>query len=140
MLFRERKGDLFSSDDNLALCVSADFHMSAGVAVQFRDRFGHKMSLIQEGWGMGQVARRLDSEGERYVFYMVTKPRYFQKPTYHSLRLTLVELARWCELLRLPSLSIPPIRCFRDKLHWPTVRQMVVEVFDGLDITITAYL
>jgi len=133
----ERQGSLFETMDNLAHCVSADFHMSAGIAVQFRDRFQHKLSLLEESWGVGQVARR--RVGNYYVFYMVTKPRYFQKPTYHSLGLALVELAKWCELLGLQTLSIPPISCCRDKLKWPIVRQMIMKVFNGLGLTITVY-
>lgn len=133
----ETKGDLFTSEDSLAHCVSADFRMSAGIAVEFRDRFGHQAALRSEGWAVGSVARK--RVHQRFVFYMVTKPLYYQKPTYTSLRQTLVQLARWVELLKIRTLAIPPISCVRDKLDWSIVKGMIKSVFDGLDVTITVY-
>ena len=137
MWLKEVHGDLFTAQDNMAHCVSADFRMSAGIAVKFRDKFNHQAELRAEGWGVGQVARK--QTGGLYVFYMVTKRVYHRKPTYRSLRCALVELARWVELLGLRSLAIPPISCVRDKLHWPTVRGMIIEVFGGINIGITVY-
>ena len=138
MILVERHGNLFANPDNFAHCVSSDFHMSAGIAVEFRDRYGHKSSLLSEGYRVGQVARRIGSD-HNYVFYLVTKQRYFMKPTYHSLQLTLTELAKWCELLNLKSLSIPPISCCRDRLSWLIVREMVWNSFKGLNIVVTVY-
>jgi len=137
MLLRETKGNLFASNDNLAHCVSADFRMSAGVAVQFRDRYGHQAELRAEGWPVGTVARK--RVRDQFVFYLVTKPIYFLKPTYASLRQTLVQLARWVELLGLRSLSIPPISCVRDRLNWNLVREMIKDVFEGINVVITVY-
>lgn len=111
--------------------------MSAGVAVHFKNRYGHQASLRAEGWAVGTVARR--KVEDKYIFYLVTKPRYFQKPTYGSLWLTLVQLARWTELLGLRSMSIPPISCVRDRLDWGRVRDLIGEAFRGADITITVY-
>lgn len=137
MLLKEVHGDLFAAKDNMAHCVSADFRMSAGIAVKFRDLFKHQAELRAEGWTVGQVARK--RSGDIYVFYMVTKYIYYRKPTYWSLYCALVELARWVELLGLRTMAIPPISCVRDKLHWGTVREMIKDVFDGIDIVITVY-
>lgn len=137
MKLLEVQGDLFASNDNLAHCVSADFHMSAGIAVEFKRRYHHKQALLTEGWEVGQVARK--THGKNYVFYMVTKERYFHKPAYADLWKTLTQLARWAELLGLSTMSIPPISCVRDKLNWLVVRKMIEEAFDGSDITITVY-
>lgn len=137
MKFRELKGDLFAASDNLAHCVSEDFHMSAGIAVQFKRKFGRQAQLREEGWRIGEVART--KEGPHYVFYLITKPRYFMKPTYKCLWATLVQLAKWVELLSLKSLSIPRISCVRDRLDWAIVREMIMEAFSGLEIQITVY-
>lgn len=138
MLLREVHGDLFVAKDNMAHCVSADFHMSAGIAVEFKNRYGHKAELLSECWEVGSVARKKLDSG-LYVFYMVTKARYFQKPTYSNLRRTIIELARWVELLGIRSLAIPPISCVRDKLEWSRVRAILEEVFNGLDVEIVVY-
>lgn len=46
----ELKGDLFSvsSDVALAHCVSADMHMSKGIAVLFRDKFKNVDNLKKQ--------------------------------------------------------------------------------------------
>ena len=111
--------------------------MSAGIAVEFKVRYGHQASLRAEGWAVGTVARR--RVGDYYVFYLVAKPRYFMKPSYYSLWLTLQQLARWAELLGLRTLSTPPVSCKRDKLSWTRVREMVRAAFDRLDIIITVF-
>ena len=41
-MIREQKGDIFSSEDNLAHCVSMDFAMFKGVAKEFKSRFGKR--------------------------------------------------------------------------------------------------
>lgn len=64
-------GDLFSSTDSLAHCVSEDFAMSKGVAVGFRDSFGGVDDLLSQNvqaGGLGVLSR-----DDRWVFYLVTK-------------------------------------------------------------------
>ena len=47
---QEKSGDLFScpSTDSLAHCISADVKMGAGIAVQFRKRFGNINSIQRQ--------------------------------------------------------------------------------------------
>lgn len=47
MFYKEEKRDLFSVSDSwyLAQCVSADFAMGAGIAVQFNKHFNVKENL-----------------------------------------------------------------------------------------------
>lgn len=112
--------------------------MGAGIAVEFKSRFGKKTLLQREGWSVGHAARTRE-EG-RYVFYLVTKPRYFMKPRYEDLEKCLVQLASWCELLNITALSMPRISCCRDRLEWGKVREMIKRVFEGLAIEITIFV
>lgn len=71
-------GDLFrwASDDHaLAHCVGADMAMTAGIAVEFRHRFGNVNYLLSQGKVPGEVAvlDALHSGRQAPVFYLVTK-------------------------------------------------------------------
>ncbi|XP_034250539.1 ADP-ribose glycohydrolase OARD1-like [Thrips palmi] len=130
-------GDLFTSRDNLAHCVSRDFHMNAGIAVKFKSTFGNQEKLSSGGWSVGTTARL--TTNDRHVFYLVTKERYFLKPSYDSLKASLVELARWVELLGIERLAIPRLGCGKDGLKWPIVRRILIEVFEGINVIITVF-
>ncbi len=103
----EVKGDLFGAKCSLAHCVSSDFHMSAGIARGFKNKFGGQEVLRAGGWLVGDAAHLRLSSG-RYVFYLVTKCRYYHLPTLENLTLSLEQLARRVKLLDLKELAVQP--------------------------------
>lgn len=138
MRFREIQGNLFSSEDSLAHCVSADFHMSAGIALQFKRRFpAHQAELLRGSWRVGEAARVRDSD--RYVFYLVTKPFFYDKPAKSAVGSAIYELARWVEFLGIRSLALPRIACGLDGHDWDEVREVILSAFHGLDVDLTVY-
>ena len=70
----EIKGNLFiESPKNciLAHCVSQDFHMGAGIVVEFKKRFGRVNELIQQNVKVGECCML---ENNNYIiFYLITK-------------------------------------------------------------------
>ena len=75
-----------TSGDSLCHCVSECLKMGKGIAVLFKEKYGQVEYLKSQGVQTGGVAI-LDmtaSEG-RYIYYLVTKPKYFDKPTYETL-------------------------------------------------------
>lgn len=129
-------GNLFDSKDSLAHCVSLDFKMGAGIALKFRQIFGNIDKLRSMKCKVGEVAYLQDND--RYIFYLITKEKYFQKPTYKSLELSLQNLYNLCKKLDIMKLSIPKIGCGLDKLDWNRVQDIIESVF--IDIKITVYL
>lgn len=128
----EKHGDLFSSSKMVALahCVSADFKMGAGIAVEFRDRFGHVKELIESKTRVGQVAT-LQFEKERApVYYLVTKEKYYNKPTYETLASCLQNLAQCCVRDQVVHLAIPRIATGLDKLEWNQVKKILSDTFN----------
>ncbi len=135
----EKEGDLFDDTQSaLAHCVSADLHMGAGIAVAFKTRFGQVDKLRAQQPAVGKCLV-LSEESQRCLFYLVTKPRYFDKPTYDTLRQALVDLREQCATHNVTALSIPRIGCGLDKLAWPRVKAMLATVFKRTLITITVY-
>lgn len=140
----EIKGDLFTSDDNLAHCVSADFKMSAGIAKTFKAKFGQKEALLATGVGVGKCAvLRISSKEDnvsvpkiRYIFYLVTKEKYWQKPTYETLRDSLRSMYEYCKKHDITSISMPRIGCGLDGLEWSKVRKIVLSELKNILITV----
>jgi O-acetyl-ADP-ribose deacetylase (regulator of RNase III) len=135
---REVTGNLFSSRECLAHCVSSDFHMGAGIAVQFKSRFGGVSELLDQRCSVGQVAYLF--RGGRIIFYLVTKARYFHRPTLAALRSCLCELARLCRELRVACLSIPRLGCGLDGLVWEDVKREMYWAFQNMNSQITVFV
>ena len=83
MKYTEIKGDLFkvSGDYVLAHCISSDAKMGAGIAVQFKKRFD-LTNTTRLGNTEGLPVGTAFMEGR--VINLITKQRYFHKPTYQG--------------------------------------------------------
>merc|ERR1719242_686713 len=79
------KGDLFTSSESSSLChcVSRDLGMGKGIAVLFKKKFGGVDALRKQGAKIGECAILMRQS--RFVYYLITKERYFHKPTYETI-------------------------------------------------------
>ena len=141
MIYKEEKRDLFTVPEEyyLAHCISADFGMGKGIVVEFNKKFNMKTILQNKypnfvndyhhyKWGgMALIEGR--------VINLITKERYWHKPTYQTMREAL-NIAR----LRLPTdckkIAMPIIGCGLDRLQWDKVSEIIKEVFENTDIEI----
>jgi O-acetyl-ADP-ribose deacetylase (regulator of RNase III) len=138
------QGDLFisSNESSLAHCVSHDFRMGAGIAKIFHNKFGQVDELIAQHAGIGDMAvleDQNDGKPSRYIYYLVTKQRYFHKPTYDSLTQSLEKMCNHMIENNIQKLSIPKIGCGLDKLKWGRVKKILSIVFEDTNIEITVY-
>jgi O-acetyl-ADP-ribose deacetylase (regulator of RNase III) len=133
----EIKCDLFDAKECLCHCVSADFYMGKGIAVEFKNRFGCVQELLSQKKGVGGVAI-LSIDGKK-IFYLVTKEKYYLKPTYESLTNCLKELAEECIRLNIKHLAMPKIGCGLDKLKWQKVKKIIQKELCDIGIEVTVY-
>ncbi|XP_065911254.1 ADP-ribose glycohydrolase OARD1-like [Dysidea avara] len=135
----EIKGDLFSCDptSSLAHCVSADLHMGKGIAVLFKKKFGCVAELKSQGVQPGGVAV-LKRSGQ-FIYYLVTKARYFHKPTMETLQKSLEALCSHAVSNGVKKLAIPRLGCGLDKLNWSAVSKLIGDIFSESGIEITVY-
>eukprot|EP01103_Thecamoeba_quadrilineata_P013290 TRINITY_DN3647_c0_g1_i2.p1 TRINITY_DN3647_c0_g1~~TRINITY_DN3647_c0_g1_i2.p1 ORF type:complete len:132 (-),score=22.34 TRINITY_DN3647_c0_g1_i2:6-401(-) len=120
-----------------SLFESEDLRMGKGIAPIFKDTFGGVSELKSQAIKSGGVAWL--KRGERYVYYMITKPCYWQKPRYEDLWKSLEHLKYLCLEQNVTQLSMPAIGCGLDGLKWETVKIMIERTFEDLPITITIY-
>lgn len=135
MVFKERKRDLFTVDGKyyLAHCISSDCAMGAGIAVQFQKKFNLRGKLL-----------RYSDETRKHptcilvdrVFNLITKERYWHKPTYSSLYSSLNIMRTIAETNNIEYIAMPRIGSGLDRLQWGRVREMIQDTFEDSDIEI----
>lgn len=137
MKFSEEKRDLFEylktykeKPFYYAHCVSSDFALGKGIAKSFRKVY----HLTNEQLINGKVDNTLSITSN--VFNLITKSKYWQKPTYESLQKSLDTLKKCCISLSVKKLIMPKIGCGLDKLQWSNVKSMIKKTFNDLDIEI----
>ncbi|XP_023669172.1 ADP-ribose glycohydrolase OARD1 isoform X2 [Paramormyrops kingsleyae] len=136
---RYLKGNLFSCppQEALAHCISEDCRMGAGIAVLFKKQFGGVSDLKAQNKKTGDCA--VLRRHNRFVYYLITKKKASQKPTYESLKQSLVAMKTHCWENSVASISIPRIGCGLDRLSWEKVSVIIEEVFRDSNIRITVY-
>lgn len=141
-MIREEYCDLFTKSDEywLAHCISADFAMGKGIAVKFNEYFNMKARLKSEYpffWDKNGYC--LISDGTK-VFNLVTKEKYWYKPTYETIRQALIAMREQARLYKVDKIAMPLIGCGLDKLRWEKVRTIIEEVFATENVEILVCL
>lgn len=142
MKFNEQKGNLFELEDKyvLAHCISLDCEMGKGIAVEFDKRFsGMKVWLkrmVRANSYNFPIVIPAYKEDRLRVFNLITKEKYWHKPTYETMIKCIREIAEYCARHNIKYLAIPKIGCGLDRLQWGRVREIIKEEFKDLDIEI----
>jgi len=135
MIYTELYKDLFTVDKSyyLAHCIASDFRMGAGIAVQFQRKFSLRNKLIQVGKentfpGSCVLIGR--------ILNLITKSRSSGKPTYETLKSSLLKMRVLCTSFNITKIAMPKIGCGLDRLQWGKVKEMLFEIFNDMDIEI----
>lgn len=140
MIYNEEVKDLFTVSKNyfLAHCISADFALGAGIAKEFKNRGVKKQLKYNYSYskiGDALVTYSTDWIGE---LNLVTKDKYYEKPTLKSLTKALISMRDI--ILTYPieqhKIAMPQIACGLDRLKWENVSEIIKDVFKDTDIEI----
>lgn len=135
MILKEEKRNIFTVDDKyyFAHCISSDCKMGAGIAVDFQNKFHLRNALLNfdEDIRKHPTCILIDR-----VFNLITKKTYSGKPTYKSLEIAITDMADLIDLYKIKYLAMPKIGCGLDRLQWSSVREIIKEVFEDVDIEI----
>lgn len=146
MTYKEKKMDLFSvhNDYYLAHCISADFALGAGIAVQFCKRFDTKQKLksLYPGY-MYKWDAAIDEYGINgdcilvdNVLNLITKRNFWHKPTYQSMRMALNRMKSVVLERGIKKIAMPNIGCGLDGLCWDSVSALIFDTFQDVDVDI----
>lgn len=142
MIYREEIRDLFSVPDDyyFAHCISADFGMGKGIVVEFNKRFDMKNKLqVKDPDYLDRYNRHSiggDCILEGRVLNLVTKERYFHKPTIITMRIALQKMKKVCIEHDITKIAMPTIGAGLDRLSWSMVSDQIHMIFDDTDIEI----
>lgn len=135
MIFKEIKKDLFDVDFNTytpAHCISTDCKMGAGIAVPMRKKFNLG--------GMGNIDYEIRKHPtciyHNGVLNLITKEKYWHKPTYKSLEISLTKMGECIKMNNIEYVVMPTIGSGLDRLSWPVVRGYIKEILKDLDVEI----
>lgn len=139
MILTEIKGDLFKTEcAHIVHCISADCAMGAGIARTIESLFRIKRACIEKGpHKIGDVI--LIQSTNKCILNMVTKNRYFEKPTLKTMSAGLQTLNSMCAAHNIKSLAMPLIGCGLDRLSWNDVRALIKTTLVCVD-TVTVYI
>lgn len=145
MKYEEIKGDLFSAGDEYyyVQCGSADLALGAGIALQFNERFGVKDALRKK-FKDNELLSAYKQYGGFCVGHLntmtlITKYRYYDKPTYQTLTDALIMLKKKCEYDGINKLAMPKIGCGLDRLNFDRVSGIIKAIFEDTDIEIKVF-
>lgn len=134
MLYVEKKMNLFKCDGKyyLAHCISSDYSLGRGIAIEFRDRFNMGVKLNKYGQkGIWPNCILIEM-----CFNLITKEFYDDKPSYSSLRSSLEKMRDIIKEKDIKYLAMPRIGSKLDRLNWELVSLMIRETFKDMDLEI----
>ena len=142
MTYRAEVRDLFSvpEDYYLAHCISADFGMGKGIVVEFNKRFDMKSKLQRKypdylnQYTHHRIGGDCILEGQ--VLNLITKKRYFHKPTIITMKIALQKMKKICAENNITKIAMPTIGAGLDRLAWSAVLDQIHMIFDDIDIEI----
>lgn len=118
----------------LCHCISADFALGAGIAKTFDEIYNIRYKLFREFGDYqyeGGDALLIDN-----VFNLVTKPKYYHKPRYETLKEALEVMKDIMDMFSITKLAMPRIGSGLDKLDKDKVYDMLYEVFKDTNVEI----
>lgn len=175
-MYKEIIGDIFEnvkdkkmSDVFYGQCISNDFAMGAGIAKQFNKHFNTKSKLLSkkaaydsyckkyynkdafvtriiDDYKFSQVGKVILVDN---VFCLVTKEKYYEKPTLKTFTKTIESLYDKIDFelafrnLRIRELRVPMLGCGLDKLNWKDVKPILIKLSERLhklDIDLVVYI
>lgn len=135
-IVREVEQDILQLPEEYSLVhsTSANFDIPHGLAKIFRDKYGREEDLKGRQPAVGSVLKLQD--GQRVLFYLMTRRTFHQRPSYETLWNTLKQLKEQVLELNLSKLAMPKMDCSRNGLNWRTIRNMVEVIFKDTTVEI----
>lgn len=142
--------DAFERGEEIVHCVSADFEMGVGVAKTLADLIPSLRPNLRKQFPLPKNISELEpftavwEEDDKCIYNLVTKYRYFNKPTLDTLRVAIMTLSSLLERKYKDAdeirISMPMIASGCDKIHWCKTEKLLTELLsDKVSMTVYVY-
>ncbi|KAI9254610.1 hypothetical protein BDA99DRAFT_518844 [Phascolomyces articulosus] len=137
--FEEQHGSLFDSvssspsqPDGLVVCLGEDLRFGKGIASGFKQRYGnHQHHLQAQKRTVGQVVHVSASpSSKRHVFYLISRPKVYNRTNYADFEACLIQLRRATEQLGVWRLAVPQ-DFGTDGLQDKHIKDLLFKTFHG---------
>ncbi|MBC6695248.1 macro domain-containing protein [Terrisporobacter mayombei] len=139
----EKKMNLFKLplEYTLVHCISQDCKMGKGIAKTFDNKYPDMRKELKDALNMNDLKFPIsilhhESITTHDVINMITKEKYWHKPTYNDFSQALLDVVSLCKQEDIKKLGMPKIGCGLDRLQWEKVKQIIEHHFKDLDIEI----
>ena len=88
---------------------------------------------------MGQVFPFWDLTGRRYIYNLVTKEKYCDKPNLSTLSKTLDAMKTHASMHGVSTNALPKLGCRLDQMNWQEVVKLLRDTFAYSDVQIIVY-
>jgi O-acetyl-ADP-ribose deacetylase (regulator of RNase III) len=120
-------------------CISLDFALGAGIAKQINARYNMRGKLFDMKNKYPQYFKEF-----KYGFCvtidgvsnLITKDKYYNKPTMKTMKEALVSLKKYVENNKVKKIAMPKIGCGLDRLDWNDVSSLIKKIFQDIDVEI----
>jgi hypothetical protein len=136
----EEKRDVFDYAHKIPLvhCISADYAMGAGIAIPIAREFNLRVQLKNIEATTPSCVFIAPSSIMDSVFNLITKEKYWQKPTYNNFTVALQDMKIYILQImdmignKAFAIAMPKIGCGIDGLDWRKVKSIIQNVFDDI--------
>jgi hypothetical protein len=126
---------LADSDYSIAHCISTDLKMSKGIASQIKMIFGNPTPQLKKL--KPQIGDAIPIKiGNKIIYHLITKQKYFHKPKYDDIKLTIQNLKKSMRKLHDFKIAIPTIASGIDKSNWTIIKQHIFKEFLNTNINL----
>ncbi|KAE9525256.1 hypothetical protein AGLY_014324 [Aphis glycines] len=132
---KEEIADIFlvDSDYSIAHCISADLKISKEIAFRIKTTFGNTTPQLEKL--NPQIGDAIPIKiGNKIIYHLVTKQKYFHKPKYDDIKLTIQNIKKSMQKLHDFKIAIPTIASGVDKCNWAVIKQSVFKEFSNTNI------
>lgn len=132
---KEKVMDLFAVHPtySIAHCISADFKMCKGLSVHIKNKFGDASPQLSNL--IPRVGEAIPINiGSRIIYYLITKQKYFDKPTHKNIKTALQNLHKTMKHLHDHKLAIPTLTSGLEKRNWSITKQIIYSEFKNSNI------
>ena len=134
------EGSILQQPISVGHCISADARMVKGFADFLSHRIpGLRSTCRKAKLFMGQVFPFWDSTGQRYIYNLVNKERYCDKPNLSTLSKTLEAMKFHAGTNGVSTIAITKLGCGLDQMNWQEVVKLLRDIFAYADVQIVVY-
>ena len=134
------ENSILQQPNSIGHFLSTDARMSKG----FVDFLSHRIPGLRSTCRktklfMGQVFPFRDSIGRRYIYNLVTKEKFCDKPNLSALSKTLEAMNIHASTNGVPTIAIPKLGCGLDQMNGQEVVKLLRDIFAYADVQIVVY-